>query len=209
MAKPKGEPIDKGIGERIRKFRKLCNLTQKQMAEMINNTDENASATYISVNAWENGRTRISDRNLSAVSRAIWEKLKQTQYYFSGNDKQPEEINLFGIKEIPFSNDIFLSPEEISIYIKTGCINYSIGELSKKKEEYRNQLIDILLSLVDEHDKELNYKDEDFQWACTQIDNYYALFNYLVEEIRHGVIQIVECRGDLLDKTATDRKRAK
>lgn len=197
MAKPKGEPIDRGIGERIRKFRKLCNLTQKQMADRINNMDSQASATYTSVNAWENGRTRISDRNLSAMSRAIWDELKKTEYYRSGDSFLPEEIDLNGVEGFPFMYSSFNSPEEIIFYIKTG-MNYLAKEVEDRigsDIQEKEKTVKKILSLIPDE-----YKTAQYQWAYEMIGDYDMLYDFLIEEIQHGIFQFVNCREKFLGR---------
>lgn len=205
MAKPKSGPIDKRIGARIKGLRKLCDLTQAELASLITNIDEQASATVISVNAWENGRSRISDRNLSALSRVIWDELKKTQAYQPKGGGSPERVHLPNSEYFTGMDGIFYSSDDISTYIKTGKTSAEdiIHNLLATTDEKISKYVVTILGIASDQflvvdrtvDEDGCYCDDrTFQWACNQItcDDYYELFIDLTHGIRNTVIQYAE-----------------
>lgn len=62
---PDGYPVDpKAIGERIRKKRMDCRLTQSDVANIIGVSEEN-------IWNWENGRTKLSKKNLEIINAFV------------------------------------------------------------------------------------------------------------------------------------------
>lgn len=204
MAKPKSGPIDKRIGARIKGLRKLCDLTQAELASLVTNMDEQASATVISVNAWENGRSRISDRNLSALSRVIWNELKKTQAYQPEGGGSPEKVYLPNSEYFTGMDDIFYSSDDISTYINTGktltedAIHNLLVDTDEKISEYVATILDIasdtFLDRADGYKQGYHDGGRTFQLACSQItyDDCYELFFDLVNGIRDTVIHYAE-----------------